>query len=66
MQHHKPYLSRIFLDIATDGVTTYTVQTRATEGDDWEAVIFPSNLTEAVYLYRDAAEDHLKALRKGE
>ena len=62
-RHRKPYLHRIFFDIGADLVSTFAVQSRATESSEWETVIMPSNLTPAVYLYRDAAEEHLKALK---
>ena len=53
---------RIFYDIADDGVSTYAVQERTVDGE-WETVLFPSNLTPAIYLYREAAFDHLEALQ---
>lgn len=61
--NRQPWLVRLVLDITEDLVSTYTVQRRDSEDAEWEVALIPSNLTPAVYLYREAAEDHAEALR---
>ena len=60
--NRKPWLARIVFDIADDGVTTYTVQRRTTEASEWEVALVPINLTPAVFLCREAAEDFKRGL----